>query len=123
MASRDRRTTIFFAAGLLLCLLLAGVVSSFASSSPDGLERVAEDEGFVDDAEDHALADGPLADYAVDGVEGDASGGLAGIIGVGVTLAVGAGAFALVRARRRGAGAGRVRDGAASDDAETASTR
>ena len=84
--------------GLLVSLLLAGVVSFYASSQPDGLERVAEDEGFLATAEDHDLAGSPLADYGVDGVD-DArlSVGLAGLAGVGVTLAVGAGLFWVAR--------------------------
>ena len=37
----------FLLAGLLASLLLAGVASFYASSSPDGLEKVAEDIGFI----------------------------------------------------------------------------
>jgi hypothetical protein len=33
----------FLLAGLAVCLLLAGVVSNFASSSPDGLEHAARE--------------------------------------------------------------------------------
>ena len=36
----------FLAAGFLVSLFLAGVVSFYASSDPDGLEKVAEDIGF-----------------------------------------------------------------------------
>ena len=39
--SRDRR---FFIIGLIAALLVAVVVSQFASSGPDGLEYVAEQE-------------------------------------------------------------------------------
>lgn len=82
----------------VVALVLAAVVSFYASGDPDGLERVAEDEGFVDTATDHDLGDGPLADYEVEGVDDDRlSVGLAGVVGVGVTLAVGAGLFRLVR--------------------------
>jgi hypothetical protein len=35
--------------GLFLCLVVAGL-SPLASGSPDGLERVAEDEGFIEKA-------------------------------------------------------------------------
>jgi hypothetical protein len=91
----------FLVAGLLVALLLAGVVSGFASSSPDGLEKVAEDKGFLQTAEDSALADSPLAEYGVKGVEDERlSTGLAGVIGVGITFAFGLGLFALVRAGR-----------------------
>ncbi|HEX5944994.1 MAG TPA: PDGLE domain-containing protein, partial [Acidimicrobiales bacterium] len=82
----------------VVALALAAVVSFYASGDPDGLERVSEDEGFADAATDHDLADGPLADYEVEGVDDDRlSVGVAGVVGVVVTLAVGAGVFRLVR--------------------------
>ena len=92
----------FLLVGLLVSLLLAGVVSSFASGDPDGLERVAEDKGFADTAEDHALADTPLADYG-NPENGDGIGTpLAGVLGVGITFAFGLGLFALVKRRDDG---------------------
>ena len=82
----DRRYWWFIGAGLLVTLLVAGVLSGFASSDPDGLERVAIDQGFEETAADHALGDLPLADYGVEGVENERVGtGIAGIIGVAVT--------------------------------------
>jgi cobalt/nickel transport system permease protein len=88
----------FIGLGLLVALLLAGVVSYYASAEPDGLEKVAADEGLDANAEDHALADGPLADYGVSGVEDERlSVGLAGVIGVGITFVVAGGLFLLVR--------------------------
>ncbi|MSW17325.1 MAG: hypothetical protein F2851_00005, partial [Actinobacteria bacterium] len=36
-----KKQTRFLLAGFVLSLFLAGVVSNFASSSPDGLEKVA----------------------------------------------------------------------------------
>jgi cobalt/nickel transport system permease protein len=83
----DRRILGFLGIGLLATLLVAGVASGFASSEPDGLERISIDEGFDETAEDHTLADLPLADYGVEGVEDERLGtGLAGIIGVAITL-------------------------------------
>ena len=55
----------WLAAGAV-ALVLAAVVSHYASDRPDGLERVAADEGFLAAADDHDLADGPLADYGVE---------------------------------------------------------
>ncbi|MEV0739999.1 energy-coupling factor ABC transporter permease [Streptomyces sp. NPDC050549] len=88
-------------AGLAASLLLAGFVSFYASSNPDGLEKVAADHGIDRAATEHASADSPLADYGVRDVE-DArlSGGLAGVIGVGVTVVAGTGVFWAVRRRR-----------------------
>ena len=109
----DDRT--FLAAGLLVALLLAGVVSCYASGSPDGLEKVAERQGLrLARREDHALADSPLADYGAKGVDDERlSGGLAGVAGVGVTLLVGGGLFLLIR--RRGTDAPSGTDAGAPD--------
>lgn len=86
--------------GLLVTLLLAVFASPFASTDPDGLERVAIDQGFADTAQDHTLGGSPLADYSVEGVEGGTATGLAGLVGVGATFAVGLGVLGIRRARR-----------------------
>ena len=92
------RTRLFIAAGLLVALLLALVGSGFAASSPDGLERVAADKGFLETAREHAFGDSPVADYAVKGVDSERlSTGLSGVIGVAVTFALGLALFWLVR--------------------------
>jgi cobalt/nickel transport protein len=95
-----RRRT-FLALGLLVCLLVAGVASFYASSHPDGLEYVAEQTGFIDTAEDSATADSPLADYSTRGVDDDRlSGGIAGVIGVVVMLLLSSGLFWTLRRRQ-----------------------
>lgn len=97
MVSRPRLAVVI-AAGIAITVAVAVLVSPFASSEPDGLERVAIDEGFDHTASDHALADGPTADYAVDGVDDEGlSTGLAGLIGVAVTFALAAGLTVLAR--------------------------
>jgi cobalt/nickel transport protein len=94
-------TRVLVVTGLLVALLLAGVVSFYASGSPDGLERVAEDEGFLDRAEEHAAADGPLADYQAKGVDDDRlAGGLAGVTGALVVLVVAGGLTYALRRRQ-----------------------
>jgi hypothetical protein len=96
------RLGTFVIGGLLVALFLGLVVSGFASGSPDGLERVAEDKGFIETARDHLFADGPLADYAVAGVGNERlSTGLSGVIGVLVTFALGYGLLWLARGRTR----------------------
>ena len=102
VAARSPRK--IWAVGLVTSLVLAGFVSFYASASPDGLEKVAADHGIDKKAEDHAVADSPLADYGVEDVtDARLSGGLAGVIGVGVTVVAGSAVFWAVR-RRRAAG-------------------
>ncbi|MEV7467325.1 energy-coupling factor ABC transporter permease [Streptomyces kronopolitis] len=91
-------------AGLAAALVCAGGISYYASASPDGLEKVAHDQGIDAKAEDHATKDSPLADYSVkDITDARLSGGLAGVIGVGATLAVGTGVFVVLRRRKSAA--------------------
>jgi cobalt/nickel transport protein len=100
---RTSNLRLFLIGGLLVAAGLALLVSGFASSSPDGLEKVAEDKGFLETAKDHRFADGPLADYTVRGIDNERlSTGLSGLIGVLVTFGVGLALFALVRATRSG---------------------
>ncbi|MFD5803495.1 energy-coupling factor ABC transporter permease [Streptomyces sp. NPDC127020] len=87
--------------GLVTSLVLAGFVSFYASANPDGLEKVAADKGIDEKAEEHANADSPLADYGVEDIaNARVSGGLAGVIGVGVTVVAGSAVFWAVRRRR-----------------------
>ncbi|MFH8346211.1 energy-coupling factor ABC transporter permease [Streptomyces sp. NPDC018045] len=110
-AAARRSTRRLWLAGAAVALVCAGGVSYYASTSPDGLEKVARDKGIDARTEEHAAKDSPLADYSVkDIADPRLSGGLAGVIGVGATLAVGTGVFVVVR-RRRGA----ARDAAATD--------
>ena len=100
-------TRRFFAAAFVVSLLVAGVASYYASSHPDGLERVAEQTGFLDTAEDSATADSPLADYDTTGVDDPRlSGGVAGVVGVLVMLLLSTGLFWVLRRRGSPADAG-----------------
>jgi cobalt/nickel transport protein len=92
----------FYVGGLLVSLLLAGGVSFYASSSPDGLEKVAEEIGFIETAKDPATAGSALADYGVAGVENErASVGIAGVLGVIATGAVATGLFMYLGKRKK----------------------
>ena len=103
--------------GLLVALLLAGVVSNFASARPDGLDSAAAARAarstpratspaapaWPAGRQDHELGDSPLADYGIRGIDNAyLSTGLSGVLGVLLTFAVGGGIFWLVR--RRGSG-------------------
>ncbi|MDQ3217810.1 MAG: PDGLE domain-containing protein [Actinomycetota bacterium] len=92
---------LFVLGGLLVAIALALLVSPFASGNPDGLNKVAIDQGFDDTAEQHALEDGPLAGYGVRGIDNQrASKGLSGLIGVVATFGVGFLLFGALRASR-----------------------
>jgi hypothetical protein len=97
------RLAAFVAAGLLVALALAFFVSPQAGSQPDGLDKVASDQGFADQATTQRTEDSPLAGYGVDGVDNDRlSTGLAGVIGVSVTFVLAGGLFVVLRRRGRG---------------------
>lgn len=100
----DRRGTRPVLIGILIAALIcAGAISFYASTQPDGLNKVAADRGFDVTVRDHALDNSPLAGYATSGVQ-DArlSKGLSGVLGVGITLLIGTGVFYLVRRRPQG---------------------
>jgi cobalt/nickel transport protein len=110
--SPSRGLAAFFVGFLVVALLIAGGLSYFASSDPDGLDTVARSgcetvetpggeqlngECIAKNATDHTAAGGPLADYSIFG--GDGTVGPAGVIGVLVTLVVAGGLFWLLRRR------------------------
>jgi len=97
---RRPRTGVVAAAVLLVALVLAGVVSFYADSDPDGLAKVSQDQGFASTEKDHATGDGPLAGYDAAFIEdGRLSGGVAGVIGVLVVLGLAGGLTFVVRRR------------------------
>ena len=97
-----KKNVAFVVAGLGLSILLVAVLGPWASSEPDGLTKVARDQGFASSEKDHAFDDGPVAGYEVEGVENTGiSRALSGVLGIALTFLVGAGVFAVVR--RRGA--------------------
>ncbi len=91
-----------FIVGLVVTLLVAAVVAQFASSSPDGLEYVAEQEGFADRAAEHDLAEVPLAKYGDDLTDNSwVNTAVAGVAGVLLTLGLGFGLFWIARKTNR----------------------
>ncbi len=109
-----RRRWPFWVTFAAAILVIAGVASYFASSSPDGLDSAtlrgcqvvesADGELLTGDciaqhAGEHALSASPLADYAIGGRAG--TGGIAGLAGVLATVAVAGSAFWLIARSRR----------------------
>jgi cobalt/nickel transport system permease protein len=85
------RLGAFIAAGLMVACALAFFVSPAASSQPDGLNRVAIDEGIAANEKPHALQDAPTTRLST---------GVAGLVGVAVTFALAGGLFVVVRKAR-----------------------
>ena len=72
--------------GIAIALLIT-LFSPFASSSPDGLERVAEDKAFINSAKDAPYE--LIADYVFPWVDNeDAATILSGVVGVGIVAGV-----------------------------------
>jgi cobalt/nickel transport system permease protein len=93
---------LFVTGALAATVLVALLASPWASDEPDGLERVAIDEGFAAHQTDHALEASPTAGYALGAVDDDRlSTGLAGVIGVAVTFTIATGVAVALRRRTR----------------------
>jgi len=79
--------------------LLLAVFSPLASSSPDGLERVAEDGGFADLTQGAPIR--IIADYLFPGIENQVVAAiLAGVTGVIVVFALTLGLAWVVKSRK-----------------------
>ena len=84
---------------LIACLAVA-TISPLASSSPDGLEKVAEDQGFIGLAEDSPFE--IVADYVFPGIENEALATImAGWLGTLVLFGVTYGIARLIISRKR----------------------
>ncbi len=85
--------------GILILALFLALLSPLASSSPDGLERVAEDKGFMETAREAVFE--VIPDYVLPGVGNEAGATiLAGIIGTLMLFGIGYGLAQLLKAKR-----------------------
>jgi cobalt/nickel transport protein len=91
--------------GMVLAIGIALFVSPWASSLPDGLERVAEDLGLIKKAEGPGVASwgkSPIPDYKVPGIQNEQwATGLAGLLG---TIAIAAAGWGIARLLRKSGG-------------------
>ncbi|MBU1912714.1 MAG: PDGLE domain-containing protein [Candidatus Omnitrophica bacterium] len=91
----NKRNIIF---GLLIALLLAILLSPFASPWPDGLEKVAEDKGFLEKGEVQPSFTSPIPDYSWPGIGSEKiATSMAGIIGTLIVFGMGYGVAALLK--------------------------
>ena len=97
----NKRNRLFIVTGLGIALIIAIFISPFASSDPDGLDRVSQDLEF----EDKAIEDAParqlpfysiFEEYAVRGVPEALATPLAGLAGTVVTFGIAWGAGKLL---------------------------
>lgn len=72
------------AGGLAIAAIVVVVGAFLASGDPDGLERVAEDIGFIGAGQDSPFT--VIADYVFPGVDGPMATILAGLLGVAVVF-------------------------------------
>jgi hypothetical protein len=101
----NRRWLGVIAVGLAFAVVVA-LFSPLASSHPDGLEKVAEDKGFLEEGK------GPsyeiIPDYTFPGVENESvSTILSGLVGIAIVAALGFGLALVLRALSRQNTAGR----------------
>ena len=86
----EKKTSIFIIVGIVVSLVIAMFVSSFASSFSDGLEKVAENLGFIEKAEEVVSSRYfIIPDYSFSLVDSELwQTSLAGLFGVLIVLAI-----------------------------------
>lgn len=100
-ARNNRRPLKAFIAISATVIVLLVAASPFASSSPDGLEKIADDTGIAAGTKQSPTVDSPLAGYSVTGIDDEVvATSVSGIIGTSVAVGFGLALFALTRRRR-----------------------
>lgn len=85
-----------------VAVLAAVFLSPFASTKPDGLERVAEDKGFLGRGEGPQVVNSPIPDYAVPGIKNEKlATAIAGLVGVIIVAALGFGLGAILKRKEK----------------------
>ncbi|MEH1946862.1 MAG: energy-coupling factor ABC transporter permease [Nostoc sp.] len=82
---------------IVTIFLIAGVLSLFASAWPDGLEKVAQNKGFINLASQvRIIVPTPLANYGIEGL-GPIGTSIAGLVGAAICFAVAFGIAKVVK--------------------------
>ena len=100
----DKRPWIFICLALATSVGLAVFISPFTSSSPDGLEKVAEDKGSLVKAEEEqpTWEHSPMPDYTVGGMRSTSlATAAAGLIGTALTFTVGLGLARVIAGKKK----------------------
>lgn len=87
---KEKKITTVVIVGIIAALIIAVFISPFASSFPDGLEKVAENFGFLEKAQ-NSVSDNIflIPDYSFGAVDSPLwQGALAGLFGVLIVAAV-----------------------------------
>ena len=85
--ARSRVGRWWWVIGIAITALVVVVLAPLASSDPDGLERVAEDNGFIGQAQN--VVGGLFGDYGIPGIDDPTvSTILSGLLGVAILLVV-----------------------------------
>lgn len=85
----------------LAIALLVALISPLASSSPDGMEKVAENKGFIEEAKEAPFE--IIADYVFPGIENETVATiLAGLTGTLAIFGLSYGVARLLRRRKQG---------------------
>ena len=97
----NKKEAVFTISGLLIALFVAFFLSPFASPWPDGLEKVAEEKGFLEKGEVSQTITSPIPDYVLPGVKNEKlATSLAGLVGTLVLFAAGYGMGFLLKKKR-----------------------
>jgi cobalt/nickel transport protein len=95
-------TRLFLIVGLTIAVAIAILLSPFASKSPDGLEKVAQDKGFIKKGEGKPLYNAPIPDYAFARIKNEwLSVAAAGLIGTLFSFGLVMGLGSIIKKRQR----------------------
>jgi cobalt/nickel transport protein len=88
-------------AGLIIALIVAFFLSPLASSLPDGLERVAKDQGFIEAGDRVSQGIAPAPDYVFPGIKNKKLAvSLSGVLGTVIIFGIGCSVAYLLKRRK-----------------------